>query len=353
MKFGLSLTCARPAGDSRSSVDIYREVIETAELADQLGFHTVVVTEHHFVESGWCPAPLAVATAIAARTQHVRVGTGILIVPLFDPVRLAEEVAVLDTISNGRAVLGVGMGYRKEEFAGYGISFDDRSARWQEALEILPSLLSGESVSHSGEHFHFEDAVIRPAPVQRPHPPIWIGTTGEQGIRRAARRGHSIYLGNAAPKAMLERRVGWFLDEREKVGTTTELDLPLMREMHVAPTREQAYEEAGASVEHTYKRDLIGLGWSVPIVDASGAEGKTDDPNHPALALDVLTEERCVLGSPEDCIAQIEDYERIGATELLFRVHHPHLGQDAVLRSLRLFADEVIPRFAERLSVPL
>lgn len=345
MKFGLSLTCARTTGASETSVDIYRQALETAELADELGFHTVVVTEHHFVESGWCPAPLAMATAIAARTKHVRVGTGILIVPLFDPVRLAEEIAILDTISNGRAVVGVGMGYRKEEFAGYGLPFEARAARWREALEILPALLSGEAVSHAGEHFHFDDAVIRPAPVQRPHPPIWIGTTGEQGIRRAARQGHSVYLGNAAPKAMLARRVQWFLDERAKIGASTELDLPLMREMYVAPTREQAYEEVGASLEFTYKHDLLGLGWSVPVVDAAGVEGKTNDPNHPAFALDMLVEERCVVGSPEDCVAQVQDYERMGATELLFRVHHPHLAHDAMLRALHLFAEQVMPAF--------
>ncbi len=343
MRFGLSLTCAKPTDGT--SAQAYRETLETAQVADELGFNTVLVTEHHFVENGWCPAPLAVATAIAARTERVRVGTGILILPLFDPVRLAEEIAVLDVLSNGRAVVGVGMGYRREEFVGYGVPFEARSGRWREMLEILPSLLSGDTVSHAGEHFAFDDAMIRPAPVQRPHPPLWIGTTGEQGIRRAAQRGHTVYLGNAAPEAMLARRIGWYLDERERAAPPTKLEVPLMREMYVAPRRAQAYAEVGPSLEFAYKNDLLGLGWSVPVVDAAGVEGKTTDPGHPALELETLVAERCIVGSPDDCVARIQDYARLGATELLFRVHHPHLGQSAVLRSLQLFAAEVMPAF--------
>ena len=213
MKFGLSLTCARSHGESAPPSRVYAEALETAKLADELGFDTVVVSEHHFVNSSWCPAPLAVATAIAAQTSRVRVGTGILILPLWEPVRLAEEIAVLDTISDGRAVVGLGLGYRAEEFAGYGVPFADRGSRWQELLDVLPALLSGAATTHAGAHFQFTDAAIRPAPVQAPHPPIWIGTGHERGIRTAARAGFGIYLGNAAPRALLARRIAWFADE--------------------------------------------------------------------------------------------------------------------------------------------
>jgi alkanesulfonate monooxygenase SsuD/methylene tetrahydromethanopterin reductase-like flavin-dependent oxidoreductase (luciferase family) len=346
VKFGLSLTCARAHGETKPAALVYAEALETARMADELGFDTVVVSEHHFLDSSWCPAPLVLATAIAAQTSRVRVGSGILILPLCEPVRLAEEIAVLDTISGGRAIVGLGLGYRREEFAGYGVAFEDRASRWRELLDVLPTLLSGATSSHAGEHFRFTDVAIRPAPLQRPHPPIWIGTGHERGIRSAARAGFGIYLGNAAPKALLARRIRWFLDELGRAGGATEPVVPLMRELHVAPTRAQALAEAGAAIEHAYKRDLLGLGWGIPLLQEDGSEGTTDDPDHPALALERLIEERCIVGSPEDCAARIREYERIGATHLLFRVHHAQLAMQTVLRSLSLFAEQVMPEFA-------
>jgi alkanesulfonate monooxygenase SsuD/methylene tetrahydromethanopterin reductase-like flavin-dependent oxidoreductase (luciferase family) len=167
-------------------------------------------------------------------------------------------------------------------------------------------------------------------------------------IRRAARSGHPIYLGNAAPKESVARRISWYLDELAEAGRSSDgVEVPVMREMYVAPSREEAIDGIRESLELAYHRDLIELGWGIPVIDADGTEGVTTDPNHPAASLEALIADRCVVGSPEDCIARIREYERSGVSEILFRVHHAHVTQEAVMNSLQLFADEVMPAFRE------
>lgn len=346
MKFGLSITGARPEDSGRAATEVYRDHLATARRADELGFHTVVVTEHHFLPAHWCPAPLSLAMAVAAQTESIRVGSGILILPLYHPVRLAEDISLLDIVSGGRAVVAVGMGYRADEFAGYGIRFDERGPRYREALKLLTALLGGGPVDFDGDFHRVRGAEVRPAPIQWPHPPLWIGSTRESAIRRAARAGRTVYLGNAAPKEMLGRRIALHRDELERAGRSVEgTEVPLMREMYVAPRREDAVADMRSSLEHAYHHELLKLGYGVPVIEADGAEGITRNPAHPALALDALIADRCVLGSPEDCLEQIEHYQSLGVTEILFRVHHAHLPQEATMRSLDLFSRDVMPAF--------
>jgi alkanesulfonate monooxygenase SsuD/methylene tetrahydromethanopterin reductase-like flavin-dependent oxidoreductase (luciferase family) len=189
MRFGLSTDFRNPPQSGRSSAEVYADIIDHMVWAESLGFDEAHFLEHHFTDDGYIPSPLIAATAVAARTKKMRVGTNIAILPLYDPVGIAEDGAVLDVISNGRLDLGVGLGYRPEEYAGYGIDIKTKGARADEALQIIRRLWQGETVTFHGKHFNIEGARVTPRPVQEPNPPIWVGGFNRFAIRRAARYG--------------------------------------------------------------------------------------------------------------------------------------------------------------------
>ena len=196
MRFGVSTDFRNPAQWSRPSAEVFADIIDHVVWAESLGFEQAYFLEHHFTDDGYIPSPIIAATAVAARTKKMRVGTNIAILPLYHPVRLAEDGAVLDVISNGRMDLGFGLGYRPEEFAGHGVESKTKGARADEALEIIRRLWQGETVTFHGKHFHIDGARVTPRPVQEPNPPIWVGGFKRISLRRAAKFGDG-YTGPA------------------------------------------------------------------------------------------------------------------------------------------------------------
>lgn len=347
MRFGLSLAVKSPTRWAPPLEQVYRDVLGDAELAEELGFDSVMITEHHFTDDSWCPAPLLLASAIAARTSRIRIGTAILVLPFYNPVRLAEDVAVLDVISGGRAILGVGMGYRSQEFDGLGLSMSERLPRFLEGLEILRRCWTEDEVDYDGAIFKIRGARVRPRPVQAGGPPIWIGANAKAGIRRAAQLGLTYYFGNTASLGVLRERVAYFDDQLRAVGRDPRtVDKPVMREMYVAQSSEQAWDEVGEGIVYAYREEFIGLGFGVITQDAQGRPEIITDRDHPIFEPHALAADRMVIGSPDDCIKEIRRYQRdLGATEILFRVHHPGMSTSKVRTSLELFAKEVLPAF--------
>lgn len=189
MKFGLYTECRNPAEWRRPDGEVYGEIIDQMVMAESLGFGYVDFLEHHFTDDGYLPSPLMVASAVAARTKTLHVCTNIAILPLYNPIRFAEDTAVLDCISNGRLEIGMALGYRPEEYAGLGINYDTRGGRFEEALQIMLGLWHGEVVNFRGKHFQVEGVKISPLPVQKPHPMLWLGGFSPPGFRRAAKYG--------------------------------------------------------------------------------------------------------------------------------------------------------------------
>jgi alkanesulfonate monooxygenase SsuD/methylene tetrahydromethanopterin reductase-like flavin-dependent oxidoreductase (luciferase family) len=202
MRFGLTTDFRNPPDSGRSSVQVYSDTIEHMVWAEEIGFDAAYIFEHHFTGDSYMPSPLVAATAIAARTKRIRIGPDIAILPLYDPVRVAEDGAVLDVISNGRLDFGVGLGYRQVEYDGYGLDLKKRGSRANEALQIIRRMWQGETVSFHGKHFQVKAAKLAPVPVQRPNPPIWIGGFSKSAARRAAIYGDG-YVG-PTNKAMYE-----------------------------------------------------------------------------------------------------------------------------------------------------
>lgn len=198
MKFGLWYDFRNPASANRPMARLYAETLEQIVYAEQLGYDDIWLSEHHFMDDGYLPSMLPMAAAIAARTSRVTIGTNILLMPFHDPVRLAEDCAVVDNISNGRFVFGPAVGYRLEEFEGFVVNRRQRGSITEEAVEVMIKCWTEEEFSHHGRHFHYERVRCTPKPVQKPRIPIWYGATGGEAMRRAARQGDGLLGGGAA-----------------------------------------------------------------------------------------------------------------------------------------------------------
>src|SRR5919108_412929 len=189
MKFGIGYySLQSPPHNPTPHQKLYAEMLEEISAAEELGFESAWLTEHHFLDDGYCPSLLLTAAAIGARTKKVRIGTGVLLLPLHDPIKVAEDSAVADLISGGRLILGLGLGYRKEEFEGFHVSLKQRKGRMEEGLEILQKSWADEPFSFQGRYYRYNNINVTPKPVQKPIP-IWIGAFTEPAIRRAARIG--------------------------------------------------------------------------------------------------------------------------------------------------------------------
>ncbi len=210
--FGLWYSLRNPTRWARPYPEIYAQTLRQIAWAETIGYDDVWLTEHHFCDDGHAPSILPLAAAVAARTTRIRIGTSVLLLPLYHPVRVAEDAATIDILSNGRFELGVGVGYRPQEFAGLGLRSQDRGARMDEGLEIIRALWRGETVDYRGRHFSVEGAKLAPMPVQTP-PPLWIGGFAPASARRAARIGDG-YLGTGDMGELLHV----YREERARLG---------------------------------------------------------------------------------------------------------------------------------------
>ena len=332
MRFGLWYAFRNPAQWQTSYRDLYAEVLEQIEWAESLGYDDVWLTEHHFVDDGHAPSPLVIGGAVAARTKRMRIGTGVLLLPLYDPVRVAEDGATIDILSDGRFELGVGIGYRLEEFAGLGIDRKHRGARANEGLEIIRRLWEGETVTFHGKHFHIDGAKLSPLPIQRPRPPLWVGGFSEPALRRAAKYGDGfIGTGPIAPLVQI------YQDELRKLGKPA--DQPRVAAGHfwliVATDPEKTFHEIAPHVLYQinlYSEWLTKAGQPIfPHLEDAKALRESG-------FIQVLT--------PEDAVREIERY----AAEVPLERYYtwtvpPGYPVKKMNEHLELFARKVMPHF--------
>ena len=216
LKFGLWYSFRNPGEWQTDYPSLYRQHLDQISWAETIGYDDVWLTEHHFCDDGHAPSILPLAAAVAATTKRIRIGTGVLLLPLYNAVRVAEDCATIDILSNGRFELGVGVGYRPQEFEGLGVSTRERAGRIDEGLEIIRRLWDGESLSYDGRYYQFQDLKLSPLPIQRPRPPLWVGGFAPAAARRAARLGDGyIGTGDMAEQAQMYR------EECERLGIDT------------------------------------------------------------------------------------------------------------------------------------
>ncbi len=336
MKFGVGLFSMQT--DKSDHVELYHNALSQVKLAEGVNFDSVWLSEHHFLEDGYCCSPLTMAAAMAAVTERVRIGTGALILTLHNPVRVAEDAATVDLISNGRFDLGVAIGYRKEEFDGFRIPINQRPSRIEEAIDIIQKCWSDGSFSFEGKRFSFPEIDVTPKPVQRPIP-IYIGAFEEPAVRRAGRLGYPLLIGPGRTLPMIMDTLEWYNDEAEKAGHDPHgVKHVLLRETYVRETTKQAVE---GGTEYIIKMYKFYLSLGVKIVIRGKNITSPDDPMFEHMA-----EDRFIIGTPERCTAEVEKYADVtGVENILCRMVFPQAPAEAVSRSIELFGKEVIPNF--------
>jgi alkanesulfonate monooxygenase SsuD/methylene tetrahydromethanopterin reductase-like flavin-dependent oxidoreductase (luciferase family) len=333
MKFGLfggaKSSGAGPVGDSLG----YRNYIDYVLHAEELGFHSVFVVEHHFTGVGQLSASLNFLSYLAGRTRRIRLGTAVVVLPWHNPALLAEQVATLDLLSDGRLDFGVGKGYRALEFSGFCIPIEAANERFEEALAFLRTAWAAEErFSHHGRNWHFEDIVIEPRPVQQPHPPLWLGAGSFDSIRRAAQQGFNLLLDQIAPAALTIERIGTYRAELERLGRPYRPgQVAVARALQIArsePERQQAH-----ALRMKVLKAIGGL------ARGPGAERYRNIGSHadPGLA----SEDSALLGTPEEIVARLRTLEAGGVDYVL--LIDPTGSKD----NLRTFAAEIMPAFAD------
>jgi len=332
LRFGLWYAFRNPAEWQTSDQALYSEVLDQIAWAETIGYDDVWLTEHHFVDDAHAPSPLVQAAAIAVRTKKIRIGTAVLLLPLYHPVRVAEDGATIDILSGGRFELGVGIGYRVEEFEGLGISRKHRAGRMNEGLEIIRRLWDGETVTFHGKHFQIDNARLAPMPVQR-RPPIWVGGFGPAAVARAARLGDG-YIGTGPIKPLADGYVA----ELRALGK--DVSKPRLAGGHfwliVANDPEKTWREIAPHIRYQINLYNEWLG-------KAGQEGLFPKvPDDAALKASGLLE---VL-TPEDAVRAIEAYVAEVPIERYYTwTIPPGFPVKRMNEHLELFANKVMPHF--------
>ena len=301
----------------------FEQTLRECEQAEAAGFDSIWLGEHHNHPLLY-PAPLIALSAVASRTRSIRLGTGVLLLPLYHPVMVAEEAAMVDVISRGRLILGIGAGYAPEEFASFGFSIKERGSRLEENAALLERLWTEENVTHRGRHYQLENVTVAPRPVQRPRPPIWFGAWAEPAIRRAARLGDAWLIG---PSASLDEIAPCLSTYREAARAMRkgEGEVALLRYVFVASGTAEAISAAGDSFIAAFER--MYFRWPHPVVMRPPGQ----------LTIERLAENRIILGDPKTCIEEILRFQRAsGASHVICRFSVPGIPRELCSRSLDL-----------------
>ena len=329
MRFGYGfITCQRHPDDPMSDFDLYREALDLAEEAEALGFDSVWTSEHHFWDDAYMPSLMPVSAAIAARTQRVEIGTGLVLAPLYPALRLAEDAATVDLISAGRFILGIGLGWLDFEFEALGIPLDERVRRAVVAIETCRQAWGSGLVEPEG-------VAVTPKPPRPGGPPIWIGAAVERAVRRAARIADGWMSVDLGPEAF-ETQVGWVREELARRGTD---DFEISGYWPI-------FTWDGADAWERVRPHAHYMAWKYQ--DAARAKGRLSSASSPP-ALDGAGEaalrESVVCGTPDEVAAHIHSLAEIAGPRFTFvgRCYYPGMDRDMMRRATRLFAEEVMP----------
>jgi alkanesulfonate monooxygenase SsuD/methylene tetrahydromethanopterin reductase-like flavin-dependent oxidoreductase (luciferase family) len=320
--------------------DYYREFLEEAIYGEELGFDSVWLEEHHGVKNHYWPSPLMGLAGLATRTERILLGTDILVLPFYHPVRAAEDGAMLDIISNGRFIFGAAIGYKPDEFALYQTPLEKRGERFEEAIALIKQLWTHDEVTFLGKYYHVNGLKIEPRPNTKPHPKIWLGGWGNLSLARAARLGDAWVPGPTASLEKLLEAQHYYQDCLKEARIPVEsVERPLTREMIIANSDERAFEIAENHLLVSY-RDEYGTGqWQHPLI---GNEDST-----PVAKLEAINRDRFIIGSPETVIKQIQRFnDCFHMDHLICRLYFPGIPHDLIMEELTLLAHEVLPAFA-------
>jgi alkanesulfonate monooxygenase SsuD/methylene tetrahydromethanopterin reductase-like flavin-dependent oxidoreductase (luciferase family) len=340
MKFGAFFLLGSPS--MAQSEEMYAQLVNWATLAEELGYDSVWLAEHHFSSYGYIPNPLLMAVKLAHETGRVRLGTAVLVLPFWNPLRAAEDIAMTDQLTNARLEVGVARGYQPYEFQRFGLNIDDNRERTDEALEVLLRALTQDGFEFHGRYFDIPETTIFPKPLQKPSPPIWLAAHTPESFDIASRYGlKSITTNSGRPIEVLEEGWASFQESRRTHGLEGPAEFAVQQQLCIAPTDDDARDEMEhflyafrqvsnlrAGTQHVVR------GYSEPL-PVEGEPG-----------LDEIFRLRTLSGSPETVRAKLESYRQVcDITTLNCTFQLGAMQPETVTRSMRLFAEEVMPHF--------
>lgn len=340
MDFGTFLLLQSPS--ARSHEEIFGRGVTLAQHADKLGFESVWCAEHHFSTYGYLARPLMFASHLAAKTERIRVGSAVVVLPLHHPLIVAEEIATADLLSGGRLDVGLGRGYQTYEFERLGFTLGESRERFDEAVDVLLEAFKGESFSYHGKHYDFEETTVFPIPVQKPRPPIWVVGQSQESIVAIAKRGFNLVSGGFGVSLDRLREFRQGFDEM--------ITDPVMKSQIRVSTQRPVYvtndeSELPAMVEQARwnMRVTLSLRQGLERVEKGHAQAIPFE-NEPCDQ--ELLDRYFVMGTPDTCIQRLKELEEaMGIDHFNANFWFGDLEEPKVLRSMEMFAKEVIPAF--------
>lgn len=344
MKFGYYILNTYVPELDGASAELYAHWLEQIDAAEELGFDSLWVTEHHFrFFGGMLPNPQLLLTAAAQRTRRLRLGSAVSLVPMHHPIRIAEDFAMLDLLSNGRVNFGAGRGMSAKDYAVFGADWNNAQARLVEALEVLARAWSDEVLNWDGQYYHYHDLTVRPKPRQRPHPPIYVTAQKDpESFSMAGRLGFHLMtvpwiFGNEIQRSRIEIYLNAL---REAGRSAQDHEVFVMYPAYVAESDEQARVEAVEPWHRWRSFALAELG-----LDPSKGAAYEERFRH--LSYDSMAaNSHALFGGPETCVRHLQRIrDVVKPTHIGLAFHFGGLGQDKILKSMERFSRFVMPAF--------
>ncbi|HKA52939.1 MAG TPA: LLM class flavin-dependent oxidoreductase [Candidatus Binatia bacterium] len=337
MQFGFMEDFRNPRPWRRPFPELYRALLDQIGRAEELGYDNVWLTEHHFTEDGYNPSLLPTAAAVAARTQRIRIGTFVLLLPFQHPVRVAEDATCVDILSDGRFDLGVGQGYSYKEFNALCMPREERSARLREGVELLQRVWAEEKVTLSGRFTQVKELTLSPRPVQHPHVPIWIGARAEKATRRVARMGCHL-MATLGPDP-----APWYVETLQECGRDpADFNIAQLRLVYVAETEDQAWEDTQAHLHSMmeFYGEILAEAKDAPGDEKIWPFTRPEEIRHSGFG------QAAMIGTADQVARKLERFcQEFRCTHLIMLTQLPGMDPRKGTRALELFAREVMPSF--------
>lgn len=336
LKIGVGLFTGQIPGDSDRSPDAeYAEMLELVRITERAGLDSAWVSEHHFAADGYLPSLLPVLGAFAAVTERIELGTGVLLAPFHDPIRLAEDFAVVDRVSGGRTIAGLGIGWRQEEFRAFNISTASRTRRLIETVQILRRAWTQERFSYSGKHYSYDRVAVTPKPARTP--PILLGGFVDAAVARAGRIGDG-YIMSRGTLERAQEAFGIAARARTEAGHGGPPMVAALKNGFVTENPQRDWGLVAAGIAHQYG---VYAGWRAGT-DAPGRPLEVMPPREDDISA------ATAYGTPQDVVAALRPLAavlgRYPDAHLVVRLHYPGMALEPAARAIELMGREVAPR---------
>ena len=347
MEFGLFVEF--PSREGTTQAQIFKDSMELIQAAEDSGSEGVWLAEYHFDPGrSVLSAPVTVAGAVAARTKKVKIGLAVHVLPLRNPVQIAEEIATLDHLSDGRLDFGIGRAAFPRIYQGYGFDYAERRDRFDECLEIILRSWTEERFSFKGKFYQYDDLCVVPKPLQKPHPPIRIGATSEDTFELVGRMGYPIFINPSRVTTLLDLKplVAEFHQAREKAGHTGQVDVGLRVPVYVAETKEKAYSEPKESTMFQMQRLINVITQSIGEAGISAGDDRAAQAERlKAMTYEDVLANTVVYGTPESVVERLQQLqEELGLTQVIYEVNFGcNVPLEHQIKAVQLINEQVAP----------